>query len=242
MKKIMFAALVAHMLVGCGRANVSKVQSEKEFWKPLLVVLGGNASCEGRASPIDMPMYQRFVRLKETIDQEIQADSDYIITCYENTDPTVFATTSLSPDETIEGNSKLVAQMMNQNFADHYPVFLVGYSYGGWLALKTAIEAKADLISSIYTVDPISRRYCNALDFSDCTRFPSDVSSSEREYIATSSDKWFHYYQTETAYLHSAPTGQADDNKQVGTSHFGIQTHSTVWSMLETDVRARLFQ
>ncbi|MGE0172103.1 MAG: hypothetical protein AB7T49_04930 [Oligoflexales bacterium] len=242
MKAIVVAAMSMSVLVGCGRANVSKVSADKEFMKPLLVVLGGNASCEGRQSPIDMPMYQRFLDLKQTIDTEIQADSDYIISCYENAESTVYATTSLSPDETIEGNSKTVAQMMNQQFADRYPVFLVGYSYGGWLALQTALEANENLISSVYTVDPISRKYCNALDFSDCTRFPSDVTSSQRQYIANSSEKWVNYYQTVTYYLHSAPTGQADDNKRVGTSHFGIQTHSNIWSMVEADVKSRLFQ
>lgn len=241
MKRMTFACtlmLTLSHLTGCGEADRSLLKNAPV--KPLIIVLGGNGSCDVvNPSPYNMPMTQKFKALKARIDAGISGSTDYVIACYSAAEDGVYSASSVDEGRVYRRTPEQLVAHLNKNFPDNYPVALMGYSYGGWLALQTAIHYD-NTNFGLYSIDPISRRYCPTSQ-NGCVEFPRDVTQGERAAIQNKTAKWDHFYQNRTVYLHSAPVSEADENAQLGETHFTIQTSYPVWQRAEQEMITGLF-
>jgi hypothetical protein len=155
---------------------------------------------------------------------------------------------SSSDDHVIHGGSWGTHTVLRrvETLSDQYrrPIFLIGHSHGGWLAMQVA-EAMRSPLSHGYlaTIDPISFVECNAATFADaisslitgwtgawgqlapCQRAPGDFQRQNLERIRTNLDgqPWKHYYQQHFHPLHSGPMHYGPDSSLDFTSFFNIR-------------------
>jgi hypothetical protein len=226
--KVVLALLAVTTFSSCRSESESGTDGVATV-RPLIVVFGGNASCVDN-SPINMPMYRRFVDLKRSVEKETSVMADFVITCYPNLVDTIYYTSSHTPGKIVKTDLGGLMDHLQRYFTDHAPITVMGYSYGGWLALKVALGFNPSNDPLLFTIDPISRKRCKSGNLSDCTRFPSDVDGGDRDETRSKTSLWHHVYQTKTIYLHSSSVEQADVSKKLSETHFTIQTAGDVWN------------
>jgi pimeloyl-ACP methyl ester carboxylesterase len=241
MKRLSCATILLSLalhLTGCGRTDLSRVAAAAQ--KPLVVVLGGNGSCDVTdPSPYKMPMTAKFNALKTNVEKETSEPLDYVIACYSAAEDGVYTASSLDEGTVRRVTPAQLAADLNEKFPDNFPVAVLGYSYGGWLALETALHYDNSNFS-LATIDPISRRYCPTSQ-NGCMEFPRDYGQEDRETIREKTAHWNHYFQTKTAYLHSAPIDEADSNSKLEESHLTIQNSDVIWKRTEEEIVSSLF-
>jgi pimeloyl-ACP methyl ester carboxylesterase len=231
--------LVALALTACGNDDASDTSGIGKEERVLLVVMGGNTSCardaDGRNSPRGMSMYEPFTQLVSDLEGQGRV-VDYLLTCHTSS-ATVQAFGSDDPDTLLQLDRAAFQAKLAQlkvREADS-KVYMAGHSYGGWLAMKTALELDIRY-DGMFTIDPISRETCTFTRPFGCTSAPGDINTSMRELIRQRSGTWANYYQTRTGYLRSSAIAQAHENAELEYSHVDIDTAPEVWSRLTESV------
>ena len=231
-------------LASCGRIQESALHSGIDP-QPLVVLMGGNTSCRadssGRAdSPYATGLYRRFVGLRDLLKAQRGIDARYITTCYGNTEQIRYATSN-APD-TIEATTREQLPALIRRLQSGSEIYILGHSYGGWLAMKTGVELADQPIRGMFTVDPISRVDCNASGgIAGCTRAPRDIGVTEREKIKSASDHWRNFFQTQTVWLHSSPMDEADVNSQIRAAHTSIDSDDGTWNEINAVFLGSIF-
>jgi hypothetical protein len=212
----------------------------------LFIVMGGNNTCarannsEG-VTPLKSSLYESFVA---KVLNRAHANFNYFVTCYKDAESTIYYTRS--EDLTVVESADLseFSSLMTSLQADMQKIYMIGHSYGGWLAMKLgqkfAREFDQEMIAGLYTVDPISREYCSWGSPFGCQDAPQDFNANERRKLNEVSGKWINFYQTQTWYLHSAAMKEADENVKVGTSHTDIDQSDAVWSRVNANLNVNL--
>ncbi len=142
------------------------------------------------------------------------------------------------------------------------PLILVGQSHGGWTAMKAALHMKRK-VDVLTTADPISVETCDATAFAastsgyavfgfqpwpGCTQAPIDLEDKFAE-IRSKTGVWHHFYQTETAFLHSSEIPEATSNEKLTYtvssmnpfgSHAWTESDYRVWDKVLDSARALL--
>lgn len=126
-----------------------------------------------------------------------------------------------------------------------YDVHIIGYSHGGWLALKLMEERLFNQpIQTLFTVDPISRLGCSPLNFlkstfmslqgtdQSCLEFPADF--SETSFASDKAKTWKNYYQVNSSFIHSeaAPFAEnifRDYSWKNGLHNVIVDGHLMIW-------------
>ncbi len=240
-------ALALFALVGCGSGNPSASRLMDSSDSVLLVVFGGNSSCkpdeDGVRSPRGMDMYEPFRLLSEKLTNDNGWNVTWLLTCH-NSDAAVKWVSSDAPNQMQSMTIAQVAPKIQDLVAVNAPghVYLAGHSYGGWLALKAGLALPEDVnVEGLFSIDPISRPNCTFANPAQCTQFPSDVTPAERLILKERTDTWVNFYETQTSFLHSSPTAEADENLQVATTHTGIDSHTNVWTRLTARIAQALY-
>lgn len=141
------------------------------------------------------------------------------------------------------------------------PVFFMGHSHGGWLAMQLAMRAADKVpVKGILTIDPISRIHCSPSDYgvtgsaAGCTEFPRDLTPEIRRSLALAVPLWRNFYQSNTANLHSGAADEATFAEQLlqfsppeprtwaeGGAHTSLpRDRERVWAKWNEDVRTSL--
>jgi pimeloyl-ACP methyl ester carboxylesterase len=211
----------------------------------LLVLFGGHDSCA--PGPLDQVMAKPFFALQQSMPQ-----SAYVASCYGALTYTAHVRRSGDDGRVAErSNEELIADVIALARAtDEHAVAIVGHSYGGWLALQTALALPPDVrLVSLTTIDPISQRSCvrpllgiravsEALgDATDaaCQRFPDDVGAAQRARLARSTI-WRNYFQDRTRLLRSGPAPEAATNGFFAVPHAAIGAEPGIWRRVQQDV------
>lgn len=206
---------------------------------PVVIVLGGFWSCGSKTtsknfaewSPIETHsaaanMVGVATKNLTTVKAALRSDVNQWLSCYTpeievnninfvNTLDQKNSVSRTSVDQMIDELNK------NLNKLNNPKVAIIGHSYGGWTAMKLALNLtpKATL-STLVTIDPISKQTCtprvflNATNTKDtntgCHRAPGspEFSQQDLEKIAKRSNGfWYNYYQTDAKLLHSSAIG-----------------------------------
>jgi len=227
-------------LTSCGQGGPeTSTTSATASPRPLFVVLGGNNTCGSHNgfnhSPYAMRLARKLHDIKTHVAARYGRESRFVVTCYRDDNPTVYYATSDAPDD-VQSNHRreivvdLVTEMQQREAGS---LFVIGYSYGGWLSMKTAVDLADNFqMASFLTIDPISRVHCTYRSPLGCTSAPRDIHSADLERVHSSTRWWANYFQTETFYLHSSSIAQAHQNSRVNASHSGIDGHEEVWTTM----------
>ena len=227
--------ILAMALVGCGSLEVSQMSSDQNTEDVLLVINGGNSTCQNvenllyEATPIGMGMWNEFQDIKNNVLSR-NISFHYMVSCYESTNPTVHYISSESPNtvNSVEFDEYLsTLNSMVSNYPNAKKFFQV--TLRGWLVLKTAIQADYE-IDMVYSNDPISRVNCSFNTPGGCTERPSDITTAEYESISQKSEIFSNYYQTKTFYLHSSEISEADSNVKLSLGHTSMDDAEVFWT------------
>jgi hypothetical protein len=247
MKRILRHLIIAcagtsFFLGGCGRMQDpdSRLANADEGSKPVqLIVFGGNRSCKpdrnDRRTPLLMDMAAKIVDVLAKL-RSAGRQTDVLASCFLDYDKLRFTRDveagENGRDEDI-GVEELIART-GESATGQSRLFLLGHSYGGWMAMKLAKDLAGRVeIDGLITVDPISRLRCTYTTWDDCFSAPTDIVPEERQRIKTGTKQWLNFYQTQTPYLHSGTIDEADENQELESTHFRIDTHEEVWTRLE---------
>lgn len=233
--------------IGCSSAS-SHLSSFGEQKEVKFVIMGGNASCQNddfgnTRSPIGTDIYNAFKNMLGTVTSGGEYQTKWIVSCHRNNNAAVHYTTSESMNQVFETTPEEYIKMITGDYFSTSPksVFMAGHSYGGWLAMKTAIAARPDqTFDGVFTIDPISRVHCTFSNPGGCTSAPRDITNAQRSEIKSKSALWSNFYQTKTFYLHSAPMEEADENQKLNLSHTQIDNADVIWSRIGASVRSKL--
>lgn len=142
-------------------------------------------------------------------------------------------------------------------------IYFVGHSYGAWTSLQAASQllAMGEPVRSIFTIDAISPILCNPRAYlvvfpwvpKECNVAPQDISHETRSQLLESlSNRWFHFYENQQTYLHSAAIPELEPLKQnflfsfsneipvIGDEHKMLSGDPRVWRIIEEQVLSDL--
>lgn len=180
----------------------------------LLVASGGWQSCEGESSPFEQRIHDSFDNLVKNL--EAKATVDYVIACLGSVSPGFpFSSLWYAPKDGVVRSiwASDFAATVKAHVAQTTPtqVYLIGHSYGGWVALRLA-EAGVKA-AAVFALDPIDARDCLPTDnlFLEAgIHSPSCVRSPNFDYakIAGNTQKVFHLWQ-KLGPIHSTPISHA---------------------------------
>lgn len=206
-----------------------------------MALMGGRGSCgqdaQGNQSPFAMSNYPQF---RSMIDSLISRGTvvNFLVSCYQGSN-VIKQITSDAPASIVSGDIETTKRKVASMVAALLPAqtFLMGHSYGGWLAMKTALAlGQGAAVAGLFTIDPISPVTCTFTRPEGCTAAPSDVTGAQRDLLAAQTGNWTNFYQTSTFYLHSSVINQADENQHIDAEHTAIDTDRQVWNTIGAEI------
>lgn len=199
--------------------------------KRLIVASGGRRSCLLLGEEVgygpkmrDMMEYMRALSAEGTT---------LIITCFADVDdPPLYVTVTPGPKTHYLMTPDALARLI-RTFDG--PIHLYGHSYGGWLALRTALAiVDVNPPAALVTVDAISPKTCHLAAYlgfawarvkgidprgpwyiDGCNTFPTDFPPETLRQLTARVPRWLNIYQTQLAVLHSSRTDAAHQNIEV---------------------------
>ncbi len=187
-----------------GSSELSGSINEKRKGRnPILVVLSGWNSCKKGSNDVNDPMGSKMWEPAQNYRQEIKSlygkAPTWIVMCYTYYKQTVSGRGRYLSDENtaeykraspLEMIDVIKEKVRNTENADLY---LIGYSFGGWLAMKTADAIGGSVnIPMFATLDPISQQNCNMTRWitswidtkhRGCREFPKDLTQNTLNFI-----------------------------------------------------------
>jgi pimeloyl-ACP methyl ester carboxylesterase len=159
---------------------------------------------------------------------------------------TAFESTDMDADEVLAAVTAAARAQPDTRVA------LVGYSYGGWLAMKLADLLPADVdVVTLATIDPISTVTCSTLAYAagasgigaidpGCTQSPPDLAPRFSP-IAERVGAWLNFHEPDSPYLHATAIAAADQNLEsrytppawkTFQAHLDIAVADATWSAI----------
>ncbi len=201
------------------------------FGSPIRVVLNGYLTCVSGA-PTDNFLYRTV----------IQDQARYFMYgCFQIDTRKMRSVSSNDPTPRDRDEWELFQELRTvQQHANTNEVVVIGYSYGGDVAIRLADSISIDdgfELKLLFTVDPIGREDCPARElvisfktrnpYAGCTRFPTiPVDRIPRS-------RWHNHFQTRTRPLHATATPLASINRE----HYAGEEHDfprTILNLNET--------
>jgi pimeloyl-ACP methyl ester carboxylesterase len=206
--------------------------------KPLIVGMAGYSTCaqskdyhDGQWGPLGSPMFRRIEGLAETVTEKFGVEPTILASCFTK-ESKIIASSSLDDWSVTQPKDEEYLNRIYEQFPLYTDVFVVGHSYGGWLAMKLAESYEGDpsLIKTLHTIDPISKKLCYFDNVSECLSAPRDILTDARQHISLYSGVWVNPWQDATFFLHSSAISEADFNPKYNLDHWDIDNNDDVWA------------
>lgn len=220
-------------------------------------IFGGFNTCT-KVGPFGSQVYTRTLK---TLWQKAKQGQFYriVASCFRKSGKSIYYVSSSDLDTVRWGVPSDIAAVLTyeSHLAAKTDVYLFGHSYGGWLAVRTALDLpKAITIKGIASIDPISRTYCTPSVFinaylsstfsfnpsSDCTRAPRDFSASDTLRLRERAGWWHNFHQDNDGFIHSSYMTNASNKYidydyvgvfAIGSAHMDMDSDERVWSVFE---------
>lgn len=239
------ASLIFLSLVfsACSMENPSELSgTETESApNPVIVTMGGFNSCEVIDGVKTPEGGERWVKSEELTSKFAGAKELWLRSCYDKWG-NIHYISSLDPSDIRTTHNDDLAGYLSRLTAlteqGRNPVFLIGHSHGGWLAMEIARRLPEWVrVMSLTTNDPISPRHCTPVNYiaaiaspsasgialAGCRQAPADMNENIRSSILARMPGrgWRHYYQRNFLPLSSSPfTGDAQPHLSQDLSSF----------------------
>ena len=213
--------------------------------KSLYFLLDGFATCPNFSDTEGEIKGTNMTRILDDLKADLKAKSKpdpiFLLSCFTQATGSVYFTTAEFPKFTqyvgVNDFTSKIGQIIAKEA--NASVHLVGYSYGGWLAMKLAKElelAPGTSLMTLATVDPISATKCQPSDFlgsvsgqsaEGCKQSPADFGADGLATIKSKAKLWSNHYQDEKNYLHSGPVDGAE-NSDINLAADALLAHVTI--------------
>jgi hypothetical protein len=229
----------------CGQQNTkSSLDGSSNPKKPLIIAMAGFSTCrsdENFHNGMHGPMGGRIFRKVEELADAIQLKSGVapvtLASCF-TTESKLLASSSTEPTTVSSPTDDEYISSIHKIMEQYSDVFIIGHSYGGWLAMKLVetYNGQPNKIKSLYSIDPISKKLCFFNNPEYCISAPKDILAAGRQHINDMTNLWVNPWQKKTFFLHSSIIPQADENPQYEVEHYDLDTSESVW----TDMKGRI--
>lgn len=229
-------ALIGATLFGCGSPHEAQLSGQEQPDSIQIMLFGGNRSCkpglDAAPSPLHMDMARRAIGLINQF-RSRGGTVDVLTSCFTSPDK-VLVSRNFSPKFEAIDPENLLNEAHSTADINHR-IFVIGHSYGGWVAMKMAedLNAQAGQLAGLVTIDPISRKDCTYTNWTNCLGAPRDFGDDALRGIKEKTAHWANFYQTTTPFLHSSEIAQADVNTKLDATHFTIDSNEAVWRHLD---------
>lgn len=229
--------------------------------QPVIIAMGGFNSCRRDLSRADeQKHWWNLMEYRQQIESAYGREPRWIFSCFASSNASVTMYNSWedrgnSIESLGSGIQKIKSLLATRN---DYAVFLVGHSYGGWFAIKTAMALQGLVpVVNLASIDPISTKLCipssmkrviirslfgrGELTDPECTRAPQDLIEDAAARPPTFYH-WQNFYQVQARNLHSGPmevaneniriSGDANDNSTGTSMHVAIGGVELVWDAI----------
>jgi hypothetical protein len=209
--------------------------------RPLVISMSGFASCkasqahDGKVGPLGGRMMAHVFDLQKFIEEKTGEKTDIMASCF-TSERQLITSSSLNSWGLENPTDEEYLGQLRRTMPDYSDIYIIGHSYGGWLSMKLMADwhGPSDLIKSLYTIDPISKKLCFFDNPTDCVAAPKDITALERQHIKDSTNLWVNPWQQKTMFLHSSIIPQADENPRFDISHWEIDNLSSIWSGMKS--------
>ena len=241
------ALISAAVLTGCGNRRESRdaeLLNGRKSPKPLIVGMSGFATCKqnedfhnGEWGPLGHAMFTHVRALADTVTSKFGIEPAILASCF-TSGSQIMASSSLDNWAVTEPMDEDYIDSVHATMNEYTDVFVVGHSYGGWLALKTVetFEGNPSIIKSLYSIDAISKRLCFFNNPAECVSAPRDILARGRKKINENTKVWVNPWQRRTFFLHSSAIPQADENPLFELDHWSMDTEAAIWADMDKRV------
>jgi hypothetical protein len=199
--------------------------SSSVWARPVAVFSGGFGSCLVNGDTAEMVISSRIDKLIDQISSRTHQSPIQIRTCFAIGSATIYVS---APELDIESQALSldefhdVVRQAAQLGGTEAPIYLWGFSHGGWVVMNLVAETEGLNYRVLTTNDPISVYTCNAFSFvpsiitgpeQGCLEPPIDL-ESKFSVIASRVERWINWYQTEFPLLHSGNIPLATENNE----------------------------
>lgn len=241
-----------HAAVAVATFAAISVATDSQAATPLVVVTGGYDSCvddgSGGISPFGSNFTAEGVRLVSEL-HGVDPGTRWLFSCFTDTSDLYVWGDEDSGPVYADGVYALVDRV--GKLSDDYarPIFIIGHSHGGWLAMRLAEALKKPIKTGfLATLDPISFTECNASTYADalfnpwyawsttapCRRAPGDFTAGDIQRIRANlnGNQWKHWWQDHFVPLHSGEIPGGPDFSLNMTPFFSIMSDGAAssWS------------
>jgi hypothetical protein len=238
---IISTATFSHSAFGAGQSSTVDAN------RPVVVIaMDGAGTCfknqAGQIAPADISLATTMHKVVNEIQSKgLSKDVKVLQSCLLLDGNSGAYSTDLGAPEVVEDLSldQLLPEIAARvNDLPEPRVVVVGFSYGGWLALKLLpmLEKQVQILG-LLTIDPISMDQCPMIDLLNgalrgeslegCVSAPHDVTSEELSMATQKPGSWLNVYQDTGFYLHSGPLSGARNavKNHPNTNPRSIWTH-----------------
>lgn len=215
MKRAIFATFAV--------ATLTTVAVPASAATPVVVVTGGYDSCvedgNGGVSPFGSNFTAEGVRLVNEL-HGVDPGTRWLFSCFTNTSDLFVQSDEDESVVAADGVWALVDRVGKLSHDYTLPIFIIGHSHGGWMAMRVAEALKKPIPAGfLATIDPISFPECNASTYADalfnpwyawsatepCRRAPGDFTAGDIQRIRANlaGSQWKHWWQDHFVPLHS---------------------------------------
>ena len=211
------------------------------------LVMGGRTSCGSAPAPVNQALYTPFMTMLKTLKTEFREQKfHYIITCLNASAPPSGQTqyiTSEDPSNVQTGDSDEVLAEADKALLTYgnASVFVIGHSYGGWMAMYVGDKLGKGQLDGLFTVDPIGPK-CGPsgviFGSSACHSAPDDLDNAA---IKNHTKRWVNFYQDQDTWLNSSAIADAENvHIQYRGPHTEIDKDPRTWSGINDAVKKSL--
>jgi hypothetical protein len=191
----------------------------------------------GMHGPMGGRLFRNVEDLAQTIHKNTGTEPVTLASCY-TTESKLIVSSSIEPMTVSSPADDHYIASLHKSMEQFSDVFIIGHSYGGWLAMKLveSYKGQPDKIKSLYSIDPISRKLCFFNNPEYCMSAPKDILAAGRQHINDVTKLWVNPWQKKTFFLHSSVIPQADENPQYDIEHYDLDNSEAIW----TDMKGRI--
>lgn len=244
--KVTVLGSVLLSLFSCGIKSTSDatISESPPPRKAMVVSMSGYTSCRaerghhnGESGPMGTGFYAEATAVGNSIFEKTGLTPDIFASCY-NLDKELITSSTLNPAEANVQDDQEYLNELRSVMASYTDVYVVGHSYGGWLAMKLmeGWSGSPEAVKALYTLDPISRELCFFDRPEYCQSAPRDILATGRQHIRDNTVVWVNPWQDETFFLHSSAIPQADENPKHRVQHHEIDSVKSIWENLKSRI------
>ena len=214
----------------------------------LFVVISGNGGCQPRKDSRMLPglwsteFFDQFL-VQAASPGFVTPSDDMIFICYTSFSSQMYFYDAKAFPQMVAIQEAQLDDLVIKRAGNSRKIILLGYSYGGWRAMKLAssplVQSNVRAHILLITVDPISKATCRGAFDDGCHAPPVDFVPEELNALHNRT-RWLNTFQLGGAFVSSGPIPAAHENIEVKKNHLKMPRNPCVWESMRNFLAGNL--